>query len=42
MKGKEKSEICLSYDVAVIQWITPCHENRMTTVVIKLWRVHVT
>ena len=21
----------LSYDVAVIQWLTPCHKNRMTT-----------
>ena len=32
----------LSYDVAVIQWITSCHKNRMTTRVITLWRVDVT
>ena len=32
----------LSYDVAVIQWITSCHKNRMTTCVITLWRVDVT
>ena len=32
----------LSYDVAVIQWITSCYKNRMTTRVITLWRVHVT
>ena len=32
----------LSNDVAVIQWITPCHENRMSTRVITLWRVDVT
>ena len=32
----------LSYDVAVIQWITSCHKNRTTTRVIKLWRVCVT
>ena len=30
------------YDVAVIQWITSCHKNRMTTRVITLWRVFVT
>ena len=30
------------YDVAVIQWITSCHKNRMTTRYIKFWRVHVT
>ena len=30
-----------SYDVAVIQLITSCHKNRMTTLVITLWRVHV-
>ena len=31
----------LSYDVAVIQWITSCHKNRMTTRYITLgyWRV---
>ena len=32
----------LSYDVAVIQCITACHKNRMTTRVITLWRVDVT
>ena len=32
----------LSYDVAVIQWITSCHKNRMTTRVITLWRGDVT
>ena len=31
----------LSYDVAVIQWITSCHKSGMTTRVITLWRVHV-
>ena len=31
----------LSYDVAIIQWITSCHKNRMTTRYITLgyWRV---
>ena len=31
----------LSYDVAVIQWLTSCHKNRMTTRYITLgyWRV---
>ena len=32
----------LSHDVAVIQWITSCHKNRMPTRVITLWRVNVT
>ena len=32
----------LSYDVAVIQSITACHKNGMTTRVITLWRVDVT
>ena len=32
----------LSYDIAVIQWITSCHKNRMNTRVITLWRVHAT
>ena len=32
----------LAYDVAVIQWITSCHKNRMTTRVITLWRIDVT
>ena len=31
----------LSYDVAVIEWITSCHKNRMTTHIIILWQVHV-
>ena len=35
-------ENVLSYDVAVIQWITSCHKNRMTTRVITLWREYVT
>ena len=35
-------DTCLSYDVAVIQWITSCHKNCMTTRVITLWRVDVT
>ena len=32
----------LSYDIAVNQWITSCHNNRMTTRVVTLRRVHVT
>ena len=32
----------LSYDVAVILWITSCHKNHMNTRVITLWRVDVT
>ena len=32
----------LLYDVAVIQWITSCHKNHMTTCVIILWREDVT
>ena len=31
----------LSYDVAVIQWITSSHKNRMTIRVITFWRVSV-
>ena len=31
-------EMFLSYDVAVIQWITSCHKNRVVT----LWCVDVT
>ena len=39
----KKQEIYLSYDVAVIQWVMSCHNNRVTTrVIITLWRVHVT
>ena len=33
------SQMYLSYDVTVIQWITSCHENRLTTHVITLWHV---
>ena len=31
----------LSYDVAVIQWLTLCHTNRMTThyITLSYWRV---
>ena len=32
----------LSYDVAVIQWITSRHKNRRTICVITLWHVSVT
>ena len=39
---KPYTEMILSYDVAVIQWITSCHRNRMATRVITLWRVYVT
>ena len=35
-------ESILLYDVAVIQWITSCHNSRMTTRVITLWLVCVT
>ena len=35
-------EICLSYDVAVFQWITSCHKNHMTTRVLTLLREYVT
>ena len=31
----------LSYDVAVIQWITSCYKNRMTTRVITVLCVHI-
>ena len=34
--------VCLSYDVAVFQWITSCHKNRMTTRVLTLLRDYVT
>ena len=38
---KTVSYLFLSYDVAVIQWLTSCHKNRMTTRYITLgyWRV---
>ena len=32
----------LHHDVTVIQWITLCHKNHMTTRVITLWSVDVT
>ena len=32
----------LSYDVALIPWITSYHKNRMTTRVITFWRLDVT
>ena len=38
----EVDKIYLSYNVAVIQWKTSCHKNRITTRVITLWRVLVT
>ena len=34
--------LILSYDVAVFQWITSCHKNRMTTRVLTLLREYVT
>ena len=34
-------KICKSYDVTVIQRLTSCHNNRMTTRVITLLRAHV-
>ena len=37
MAGKKD----LSYEVAVIQWIMSCHNNRMTARVITLWREYV-
>ena len=37
-----KNSILGLYDVAIIQWITSCHKNRMTTRVMTLLRVHVT
>ena len=39
---KNSCKIALSYDVSVMQWTTSCHENRMTTRVITLWRERVT
>ena len=32
-------EECLPYIVVVIQWITSCHKNCLTTRVVILWRV---
>ena len=37
-----KKKVLLSYDIAVIQWITSCLKNGMTTRVITLWRVDIT
>ena len=34
--------VSLSYDVAVFQWITSCHKNRMPTRVLTLLREYVT
>ena len=42
METEYKIIITYAYDVAVIQWMTSCHKNRMTTRVITLWRVDVT
>ena len=36
------SHVNYIYDVAVIQWITSCHKNHMTTRVLTFWRVNVT
>ena len=35
-------DLYLSHDIAGIQWITPCHKNRLTTHVITLWATQVT
>ena len=32
----------VSYDVAIVQWITSCRKNHMTTHVITLWYAHIT
>ena len=42
VKDYERNTFILSYDVAVIQWITPCHKNRMITREITLWRDYIT
>ena len=34
--------MCLSYDIAVIQWITSCHKNHMITHVKTRWCIQVT
>ena len=39
-EGEEN--VFLSHDITVFQWITSCHKNRMTTLVITLWRVYLT
>ena len=43
-KKRKKMDIThfrLSYDVAVIQWLTSCHKNRMPTryITLSYWRV---
>ena len=40
--SKTAMKVCLSHDVAVIQWITSCYKNRITTCHITLWREQVT
>ena len=40
--SNQLEETPLSYDFAVIQWITSCDKNRMTTRVITFWRVDIT
>ena len=39
LAGEWSNYFHLSDGVAVIQWITSCHKNRMTTRVITLWCV---
>ena len=41
-ESRKLQEIFSSHDIAVIQWITSCHKNRITTRLITLWRVHIT
>ena len=36
------TSLLISYDVAVIQWITSCHKNTITTRVITFWRLDIT
>ena len=40
----DRSLTCLhlSHGVTVIQWLTSCHKNRMSTRVITFWCIHVT
>ena len=43
MKAQDSHfDLSLSYDAAVLQWITSCHKNHMTTRVITLLREYVT
>ena len=39
--GFKNYYFALSYDVAVFQWITSCHKNRMSTRVLTLLREYV-